>query len=50
VLVPQEQGQQGAIRGFAASADGTRIATIEGEDEIVYRAGDGKILGRFALR
>ena len=47
VLVPQEA--DGAVRGFAVSADGTRIATIEGE-ELVYRAGDGKPLGRLALR
>jgi hypothetical protein len=48
VLVAKEAGN--AMRGFAVSADGTRIATIEGEDDIVLRAGDGAVLGRMALR
>ena len=48
LLVPQETDR--TVRGFAVSADGTRIATIEGEDDVVYRAADGKILGRSALR
>jgi WD40 repeat protein len=48
VLVPQEADRP--LRSFAVSADGTRIATIEGDGDIVYRAGDGKILGRSTLR
>jgi hypothetical protein len=49
-LVPKEKDAPATMRGFAVSSDGTRVATIEGDDDIVYRAGDGKILGRIALR
>jgi hypothetical protein len=49
-LVAKEKEAEATIRGFALSADATRIATLEGEDDIVYRSGDGKILGRSALR
>lgn len=49
-LLPKEKDAPATMRGFAVSSDGTRIATIEGEDDVVYRAGDGKILGRLALR
>jgi hypothetical protein len=36
--------------GVALSADGTRVATIEGENNIVLRALSGAVLGRITLR
>jgi hypothetical protein len=36
--------------GLAVSADGTRLATIEGDDNIVLRALSGAVLGRIKLR
>ena len=48
MLVPGEAAAQ--IRGIAVSADEARLATIEPDDTIVYRAGDGAPLGRISLR
>jgi WD40 repeat protein len=36
--------------GLAVSADGTRLATIEGENNIVLRALSGAVLGRITLQ
>jgi hypothetical protein len=36
--------------GLALSADGTRLATIEGDNNIVLRALSGAVLGRITLR
>lgn len=44
VIVPE------GMRGFAVSADGSRIATLMDGQELVFRAGDGRVLGRIALQ
>src|SRR5262249_16624922 len=47
-LVPAESAS--GIQALAVSADGSRIATIEPDDIIVYRASTGAPLGRIPLR
>jgi len=47
-LVPGEPAN--AIRAFAVSADGSRVATIEADDVVVIRDGTGAPLGRISPR